>query len=49
MGLLIYDSVEQRDYPVLEGCFLLFALAVILTNFLSDVIYQMLDARVRRN
>ena len=30
MGLLIYDSVEQRDDPVLEGCFLLFALAVIL-------------------
>jgi peptide/nickel transport system permease protein len=49
MGLLIYDSVEQRDYPVLEGCFLLFALAVILTNFLSDIVYQMLDARVRRN
>jgi peptide/nickel transport system permease protein len=49
MGLLIYSSVEQRDYPALEGCFLLFAMAVILTNFVSDIVYQMLDARVRRN
>lgn len=48
MGLLIYNSVEQRDYPVLEGCFLLFAIAVIATNFISDLLYQVLDARVRR-
>jgi peptide/nickel transport system permease protein len=48
MGLLIYNSVEQRDYPVLEGCFFLFAIAVIATNFISDLLYQVLDARVRR-
>jgi len=48
MGLLIYNSVEQRDYPVLEGCFLLFAIAVIATNFISDLLYQVLDPRVRR-
>ncbi len=48
MGLLIYNSVEQRDYPVLEACFLLFAVAVILTNFLSDLLYHSLDPRVRR-
>jgi peptide/nickel transport system permease protein len=48
MGLLIYNSVVQRDYPVLEGCFLLFAIAVIATNFISDILYRVLDARVRR-
>ncbi|HET8990608.1 MAG TPA: ABC transporter permease [Acidimicrobiales bacterium] len=48
MGLLIYNSVEQRDYPVLEGCFFLFAIAVIATNFISDLLYHLLDARVRR-
>lgn len=48
MGLLIYNSVEQRDYPVLEGCFLLFAIAVIATNFLADLLYHALDPRVRR-
>jgi len=48
MGLLIYNSVGQRDYPVLEGCFLLFAIAVIATNFVSDLLYRVLDPRVRR-
>ncbi len=48
MGLLTYNSVTQRDYPVLEGSFLLFAIAVILTNFFSDVLYHLLDPRVRR-
>lgn len=48
MGLLIYNSVEQRDYPVLEGCFFLFAIAVIATNFIADLLYRLLDARVRR-
>lgn len=47
MGLLTYNAVTQRDYPVLEGSFLLFAIAVILTNFASDVLYQLLDPRVR--
>ncbi|NNN00523.1 MAG: ABC transporter permease [Acidimicrobiaceae bacterium] len=48
MGLLIYNSVVQRDYPVLEAAFLIFAIAVIATNFISDLLYQVLDPRVRR-
>ncbi len=48
MGLLIYNAVEQRDYPVLEASFLIFAVAVIVTNFASDVLYRLLDPRVRR-
>jgi peptide/nickel transport system permease protein len=48
MGLLIYNSVEQRDYPVLEGCFLIFAIAVIAANFFADLLYHALDPRVRR-
>jgi peptide/nickel transport system permease protein len=48
MGLLIYNSVVQRDYPVLEGSFLIFAIAVIATNFISDLLYRVLDPRVRR-
>jgi peptide/nickel transport system permease protein len=48
MGLLTYNAVEQRDYPVLEGAFLLFAVAVIATNFAADLLYTALDPRVRR-
>jgi peptide/nickel transport system permease protein len=47
MGELTYDAVLRRDYPVLEACFLIFAVTVILANFASDLLYQVLDPRVR--
>jgi peptide/nickel transport system permease protein len=47
MGELTYEAVLRRDYPVLEACFLLFAVTVIVANFLSDVLYRVLDPRVR--
>jgi peptide/nickel transport system permease protein len=47
MGELTYDAVLRRDYPVLEACFLLFAVTVIVANFLSDLAYLWLDPRVR--
>ncbi len=48
LGRLIYESVLARDYPVLQGTFLLLALGVIVANFLSDLLYPMLDPRLRR-
>jgi peptide/nickel transport system permease protein len=47
MGQLIYLSVVRRDYPVMEACFLIFAVVVVLANFASDVVYRLLDPRVR--
>jgi peptide/nickel transport system permease protein len=47
MGELTYDAVLRRDYPVLEACFLLFAITVIVANFISDLLYRRLDPRVR--
>jgi peptide/nickel transport system permease protein len=47
MGRLIYDAVLRRDYPVLEACFLVFAVTVVLANFASDLLYPVLDPRVR--
>ncbi|MCV7251558.1 ABC transporter permease [Mycobacterium hackensackense] len=47
MGQLIYLSVVRRDYPVMEACFLIFAVVVVLANFGSDVLYRALDPRVR--
>lgn len=48
LGRLIYESVLARDYPVLQGAFLLLAVGVILANFLNDLLYPALDPRVRR-
>ncbi|MGH3470871.1 MAG: ABC transporter permease [Nocardioidaceae bacterium] len=48
MGLLTYNSVLQRDYPVLEASFLIFTIGVILTNFVADLLYRAMDPRVRQ-
>jgi peptide/nickel transport system permease protein len=48
LGRLIYESVLARDYPVLQGAFLLLAVGVLAANFLSDLLYPLLDPRVRR-
>jgi len=47
MGRLMYDAVLRRDYPILEASFFIFAAAMILANFLSDILYMLLDPRVR--
>jgi peptide/nickel transport system permease protein len=47
MGRLMYDAVLRRDYPILEASFLLFAITMILANFLSDIFYMIVDPRVR--
>jgi peptide/nickel transport system permease protein len=49
MGLLVYNSVLNRDYPVIEAAFLVFAIVVLLVNFASDLLYQTLDPRVRES
>lgn len=47
MGRLIYDSVGQRDYPVLQAVFLLTCILVILFNLIADNAYYYLDPRVK--
>lgn len=48
LGRLIYESVLARDYPVLQGAFLLLIVTVVLANLLNDLAYPLLDPRVRR-
>jgi peptide/nickel transport system permease protein len=46
LGELTVRAVSQRDYPVLQGAFLLLAVSVVLANFVADVVYGWLDPRV---
>ena len=48
LGKLIYDAIMQRDYPLLQGAFFMIAVSVVLANFLADLIYGVLDPRIRR-
>jgi peptide/nickel transport system permease protein len=47
LGLAIYESVIRRDYPVLQGVFLLIAVTVILANLIAELTYSFLDPRVQ--
>ncbi|MGH3400894.1 MAG: ABC transporter permease [Streptosporangiaceae bacterium] len=47
IGQLMINSIFQRDFPVVQGVTLVFAVLVVLINLLTDVAYAMLDPRVR--
>lgn len=47
VGRLIYEAVVQRDYPVLQGAFFIIAVSVVLANFAADILYALLDPRIR--
>ena len=47
LGTLTVTALSARDYPVLQGIFLLLATSVVVANLLADVAYGFLDPRVR--
>lgn len=47
VGRLIYEAVLNRDYPVLQAAFLMITVLVILANIVTDMLYPLLDPRVR--
>lgn len=47
MGDLIYSALLYRDYPVLQGSFLIITVMVITANMFADALYGLLDPRVR--
>ena len=47
LGSLFITSIGNRDYPVLAGIFLLAAVAVVLANLITDLLYAAADPRVR--
>ena len=44
---LMYDALQARDYPLLQGIFLVTSLCVVGANFISDILYGYLDPRVK--
>ncbi len=47
LGNLMYGALVNRDYPLLQGVFLLTTVTVILANLLSDILYEVVDPRVK--
>jgi peptide/nickel transport system permease protein len=48
LGNTIYESVLARDYNLLQGSFLVISISILLTNFIADMGYPLLDPRLRR-
>jgi peptide/nickel transport system permease protein len=47
LGSLTVDSIETRNYPVVQGCVLTIALLFVIANFLADLAYRLVDPRIR--
>ena len=47
LGLLNFDAINDKDFPVLQGTFLVFSVGVILANLVADALYFVLDPRVK--
>jgi len=47
LGELSYDAIVDKDFPVLQGTFLIFSAGVILANLIADCLYFYLDPRVK--
>jgi peptide/nickel transport system permease protein len=47
LGTLTVEALDARDYPVLQGIFLILAVTVVLANLAADIVYGRLDPRVR--
>jgi peptide/nickel transport system permease protein len=46
MGMLFLDGIESRDYPLIMGIALFMAIAILLVNMLTDILYSWIDPRI---
>jgi ABC-type dipeptide/oligopeptide/nickel transport system permease component len=47
LGRLYVGAVAARDYPLIQGCILVIATAVVVVNMLIDISYGIIDPRIR--
>ena len=47
IGRLTVMAISSRDYPLLQGCILVIALSYVLVNLFTDIVYSLIDPRVR--
>lgn len=47
IGRLLVESIEKRDYPVTQACVLAVALSYVVINLLTDIVYRVVDPRMK--
>jgi peptide/nickel transport system permease protein len=48
IGNMMFEAVKSRDYPLLQGGFLLFTVTILILNIVTELMYPFLDPRLRR-
>ena len=48
LGFLLYRAVGAKDYPLMQGIFLVITITVLIANLLADLVYLFLDPRTRK-
>lgn len=46
IGTLIFEAIQQRDYPVVQGCVLIISLTYVTVNFFTDLSYKIFNPKV---
>jgi len=47
MGRLVVDAISKRDYPIIQGCVLIFSGVYVIVNLVVDIVYTLIDPRIR--
>lgn len=47
LGRLMIGAINSRDYPLVQGCVLVFALTYVVVNMVTDALYSVIDPRIR--
>ena len=47
LGMLLVESIQTRDYPITQACIFIIAISYILINMITDLIYRLVDPRVK--
>ncbi|HWV25196.1 MAG TPA: ABC transporter permease [Thermomicrobiales bacterium] len=47
IGQRLFEAIQQRDYPTLQGIFLMITISVVIANLVADLLYSRLDPRIR--
>jgi peptide/nickel transport system permease protein len=48
LGFLLFRAVTAKDYPLMQGIFLVITISVLVANLIADIVYLLLDPRTRK-
>ena len=47
LGSTMFSAIRTLDYPLISGCTLVVTISVVLVNFLLDIVYGLIDPRIK--